>query len=226
MNIVYTNYPKESVSQELLTSCAELFSNHYGVWGPLSKLCGKRISLSGIRLLNDYLYSDNCGLVTATVIGRPTIIVGHSFYSLIRGRSRFSHSKYKITWITQLVVHRDYRNHGISKNLLYHSKNHDTVGLGMVTSNPFAIKSLEAVMGQRYDISQILEVAIQIVRSCGIRYLKDAEIYLDLETQTSLIDTRFYIDHTEALENLEAVSSLSLCRDLPEGHEFFVLILE
>lgn len=274
-SVIYTIYPKSSIDDDTLNQCAELFSKNYGKWSRSEKnvikntegnviadLRGKMIRLSTEKLKRDYLFKEDCGLVTASVVenGSKTL-VGHAFFCMcpvnigsepelytksepdlsleeeshlelsLESESSLELSIdfniFNITWITQLVVRMDYRSKGISKYLMYYAKGLDSLGVGMVTSNPYAVKSLESVMGKKYDISRVEEFADQIVKDCGIRYFSNAKLHLDSSTNVSIIDTNFYVDHSEIEENLDTLDEddWQLTRELPEGFEYFVLIM-
>lgn len=74
---VYSVYPGDRVPEDLWGQCSELFSNHYGVWGPNAgeKLVGKRVKKSA-KGLKDQLLFPGTQLAVAFL---DDLLVGHAF---------------------------------------------------------------------------------------------------------------------------------------------------
>lgn len=97
---VYTVSPQPEVenNETLLSACADLFSNHYGVWGSHHPKHGQRVTLTSKKLKSDYLFNKKtCFLVTASYHNQ---LIGHVFYC----RFFFPPRQGYISWITQMVV--------------------------------------------------------------------------------------------------------------------------
>ena len=62
----------------------------------------------------------------------------------------------------------------------------------------------------------------QLIKASDIAYLQTAVLKVS-ETE-SLVDTRFNVEHTEALEALAKVPAWSLGHSLPDGHEFLAIV--
>jgi hypothetical protein len=110
-------------------------------------------------------------------------------------------------------------------------------GFGLLSSHPFAIKAALRAFGRgldEVDLSMTKEHAATIMASCPVDYVHEAKLKGSLfegdgaETGVvSCADTNFYVDHTEPLNALEIVKQSGLewpFGDLPEGHEYLVLV--
>ena len=98
----------------LLEECSLLFSSHYGRWSadhPDANRRGHRIK-QGPTAIRSNLVGDHASVITARA--PDNTLVGYAIACrLVRG------TKKKIRWVTQLVVHADYRNQGVASRLLY-----------------------------------------------------------------------------------------------------------
>lgn len=77
----FTTYRADQVPPEVLTKCAALFSENYGVWAPTAppNLVGKRVRMNAERLKQQYLWnSEQCQLVTTSSPNGD--IYGHVFF--------------------------------------------------------------------------------------------------------------------------------------------------
>lgn len=142
-----------------------------------------------------------------------------------------------MVWITQLCVSKKYRNQGIAKRLLENLRG-DGCGFGILSSHPFAILAVLRVFGRGSTHRDImLEMgkahARSILHSCPVRYVKEAELHGSLfeedvnDRTVSCADTNFWVDHEEPLEALKIITEKGIIwhfGELPQGHEFLVLI--
>ncbi|KAI1693456.1 hypothetical protein Ddc_22810 [Ditylenchus destructor] len=78
-NIRFIVWGADTISQELLQRCAELFSENYGTWSEKGPRPGGKIRMSADRLKKDYLFNtDYCSLITAELYPNKDL-VGHAF---------------------------------------------------------------------------------------------------------------------------------------------------
>jgi len=103
-----------------------------------------------------------------------------------------------VAWVTQLVVHADFRHFGIAKSLLHSIWGFsDDYAWGLVSANPYAVRALEKATRRRCDpvaIQKNLGVLLALARE-HIPYIdKDPELMVD--TETAKINTTFYVDHS------------------------------
>ena len=89
--------------------CSELYSQHYGIYDEESPKHGNRIRLPPVRI-RALLQGDGNWAALARHEG---CLVGYAFLlrSLVPGHGAMS-------WVTQLVVHSDFRNQKIATRLL------------------------------------------------------------------------------------------------------------
>lgn len=143
-NIEYWKLPGILVTanESLLKECSELYSDHYGVWGSKGKSPGEHIKLSGNRI-SAWLNSEYATLYCAENAGK---IIGYAI-----AISKDLKGEYGIvTWVTQLVVHTDYRKQGIAKNILFSIWGLSThFAWGIVSANPYAVRALEKATRRR-----------------------------------------------------------------------------
>src|SRR5689334_9852161 len=86
----------------VLEECSYLYSHHYGTWSLHSpRRPGDRIRLPPTRL-RDFLAAEDSWAALAYLNGS---LIAYAF--AVRGEIEPAK---KITWVTQLVVHEDYRN--------------------------------------------------------------------------------------------------------------------
>ena len=98
-------------NRAFILKCAELYSNHYGIWGKKGVRPNKNIRLSAHKIC-EWLQSDD---VTIYYAMRKEMLVGYAI-----AFSRNENNYGVVTWVTQLVVHKDYRHNGIAKNFVFH----------------------------------------------------------------------------------------------------------
>lgn len=104
----------DEITQEMIHDAAALFSNNYGVWGPLAETKvgtfarqGRRIRISSSRLQAECLPplpARNCCIQ----VWKDEALVGHVL------ATRWIHQDRNICWITQLCVDSKHRNQGLA----------------------------------------------------------------------------------------------------------------
>ena len=160
------------------------------------------------------LFSEGCRLITASLHGN---IVGQAFYcSFLLGENI-------ARWVTQLVVHKSYRNMKIAQNLMCRCLGPTAIGIGLVSSNPLAVKALERAVGRRCESAFIQHSANTVLAQCGVPY----QINCALADGALTVDTQFDVDHT----NVNGVTQKLIAQgdwclgELPDKHEFFAFII-
>ena len=138
-------------------------------------------------------------------------------------------------WITQLCVSSEYRNRGIAKELLEALREGER-GFGILSSHPFAILAFLRVFGREpedVDLDMTRTHGRAIIDSCPVGYVKAAKLHGSLfgvevdDGAVSCADTGFFVDHEEPLEALKTVREKGIkwpFGELPEGHEFLILV--
>ncbi|KPI45758.1 uncharacterized protein AB675_866 [Cyphellophora attinorum] len=239
MSFEYQIYRGDQISEPILTDAARLFSENYGVWGlqASSKLgtfakAGRRIRMSSIRLKQQCLPPGADNIYIRAVKGEK--LVGNVF------ATRWVHQGRRMCWIAQLVVSSYYRNLRIATELLrklQEQEQGEEQAFGILSSHPFAIRAALRAFGhglEKVNLSMTQKYAATTMASCPIVYVREAKLRGSLFGESgaetgvkSCADTKFYVDHQEPVQALNAAKQSGLewpLGDLPEGHEFLLLI--
>lgn len=200
-----------------LANCSELFSNHYGVWGPRGERPKEPVHLSAERLRRA-LVAGSSWAALAKVDGQ---LIAYAF------AVRFDvPDRGRVSWVTRLVVHREYRNMGYAKRLLSGVwAFSDHYAWGLTTPNPYAVRALEKATRRRCDpevIGKEAPVLLPAVRSY-VDYIKDAPLTVDAEQ--SVIDSKFFVAHRNLKRMIAAASTKEPWRlgILQPGEEWFAV---
>ncbi|KAL2039895.1 hypothetical protein N7G274_007298 [Stereocaulon virgatum] len=231
---VFEKYDGSQVTESMLQEASELFSDHYGVWGEhAAKVLGEfakagsQVRISKRRLRAEYLPDGStCSYVRVTVNGS---LAGNAF------ACRWVCNKRTICWVTQLVVHQDYRERGLAMGLLNQLQNYDDDIYGLMSSHPAACLAAAKAFGNSINtvrLDFIKEHAEEIMRASPIQYVKDAKLcgsVFDPEDANGLVssvDTGFWIDHTEPSEALAWARDMVdwPLGELHDGHEFLLIL--
>lgn len=227
MEIIYTLIPGNKIEDDVIRECSELFSSHYGIWGAEGPRVGKNVSMSPKQIRQNCLFDVSlCGVVLAYLDKK---LVGHAFYckyNIASGDSPKGNNEIigKICWITQLVVDSQIRNRGIAKNLINILFDPDSKVCGMVTSHPYAVRSLEKATGYLVHPNTVSSLFPVIMKTMVVPYIKDKDYYCT--PNGCIINTRFYVDHREILYILcnEMDKGTWILGGLPDGYEFIAII--
>lgn len=209
-----------SSDSRLIDELVSLYSNHYGKWSsnsPDPSMKGKRIRLSAEKL-KQWLNND---IAEVWIVRHNVELVGYAV--VLRGKSG---SKEKIIWVTQFVIHENHRNKGVGKALLFRVWGFSSFfAWGLLTANPYAIRALEKATRRRCEPSRIKKNMQQLLNFGveNIHYVKAVE-NMDISNDSSRLDTRFYVDHSDIGERLNKITSEEkpwLLGELEEGWEWF-----
>lgn len=205
------------VPDQLIEECSMLYSKHYGKWGASASKPGESISLSTKRV-KLWLESESSGVYYAKCKGD---LIGYAIAVIAQ-----NHKKENIAWVTQLVVHEDYRNKSVAKRILYRIWGQSSFkAWGIVSANPFAIRALEKATRRRCDPSFIKDHYKDLLRF-GAQYIPyiSPELTAKCNLWESSINTDFHIDHAEVpvmLEKATGKGAKWCLGDLDEGWEWF-----
>ena len=218
MSISYGWLPSAYLTDnKLICECSELYSDQYGRWSEHSSYKpGEKIKLSPLRI-KQWLNNDAASLYWAKDNEK---LVGYAI------AIQLEVPKYGVvSWVTQLVVHEDYRHRDIAKNILHSIWGFtDHFAWGIVSANPYAIRALEKATRRRSDPARIKHNLRKIV-SIGIEnhpYI-DEQTEVFVNSEVSRINTSFMIDHTQISEMIENVVTDTVpwtLGDLEEGWEW------
>ena len=158
-----------------------------------------------------------------------------------------------VCWITQLVVHSNYREHGLAFGLLNCLRRDDDNIYGIMSSHPAACLAAAKAFSSKKNTTLftmnfrtdhlsgginsistdfIRDNAESIVKQSPIEYVRNAELrgkLFDPDNTSDVISsvcTNFFVDHAEPLEALDWVrQGLDWpLGELLEGHEFLYMI--
>jgi GNAT superfamily N-acetyltransferase len=202
-----------------LDRMAHLFSAHYGVWGAGGPRPGERVRLSAERLRAEYLGDASCR--AALALSPEGTLVGHLILRV------FDFDGGSAAWISQLVVHRDWRSRRVA-SLLAGGALAALPSLracGMATAHPHAVRAMERAVGARCDPAVTAALAAPFLAACGVRYAQAAaaRVRVTAAPPCSVIDTRFHVDHAEADALRAAVPGWRLGDRLAGGEEYLAL---
>lgn len=217
INYTHLPAPLARAIPGFLDGCAQLYSEHYGVWGEhAGQLAGKRVRQSRGQI-RDLLSSDQSQISYAECDGD---LVGYAI-SVAAPIDR----KRWITWVTQLVVHEKFRRRNVAKTMLYSiwGDSHN-FAWGLVSSNPFAVRALEKMTRRRCDplvISKHLSDLMAFAET-RIPYVANRRP-TPTEPGCSYIDTKFPVDHSQVPKMIADASNEHVpwsLGPLPESHEW------
>ena len=248
---IFERFDGLELTNDMLEEATQLFDGNYGIWGkdptssrPTAKL-GTRVKLTKDRLRAQYLPADSdCSYVRVTVEGR---LAGNAF------ACRWCYKDKIVCWITQLVVHSDYRERGLAVGLVNQLRQDNDAIYGLMSSHPAACLAAAKALGSRsfpcynrfgldtnFLLDGITTVAVDFIRDNAEAIMKISPIHYvktakprgslfspeDSSGMVSSVFTNFFVDHTEPLEALAWVrEGLDWpLGELLEGHEFLLMI--
>ena len=116
---------------------------------------GSRVRLSKDRLREQYLPDGAvCSYARVTVEGRPA---GNVF------ACRWTYNGKTVCWITQLVVHRDFRERGIAVSLLNQIRQDDDEIFGLMSSHPAACLAAAKAFGSKCILGSFCELVLSLL---------------------------------------------------------------
>lgn len=211
----YSWIPAGLVSPDLVNEMAELYSEHYGLWGPRGRKPGGKIKLSPERIRG--WLSPQSRLAWATAFGQ---LIGYAIVAQVKLPGYGV-----VSWVTQLVVHEEHRQSDVGKTLLFTAWHFtDHFAWGLTTANPYAVRALEKATRRRCS-----PVHIRNHRNVLMKLGPQVVPYISTATETKIgsaesrINTRFFLDHaslSERLRNATGEGKPWLLGGLDEGWEW------
>lgn len=211
--ITYITLPCSALTDEQLKACKKLFDENYGKWDEkANKRPGDRIRFPE-RNYQDYRKLPDAYVALAM---HDQEVIGQAFYL----RKETEQYDGKLSWVMQLVVHRDYRRKGIAKTLLLSIWGFSSDYMwGLATSNALTIKTLEATTLRKVTpgVMRQHQSAILFLKD-SIPFAKDADMIL--EEGLSVIDTNYPVDQDTIKRNLEKYQEEWQLGELKLGQEW------
>ena len=264
---VFEKFDGCELTDTMLEEAARLFNGNYGVWGrdPTNSRStpkpgkshevipilssdiwrGTRVRLSKDRLRAQCLPDNaSCSYVRVTI---EDCLAGNAF------ACRWRYKDKVVCWVTQLVVHGDFRERGLATNLLNQLRQDNDTIYGIMSSHPAACLAAAKAFGSKrlttlsycnFDIyifigginavtlDFIRDNADAIMKVSPVEYVRHAKLRgslfdpQDISGAISSVDTEFFVDHTEPLEALERVRGGLYwpLGELFDGYEFLLII--
>ena len=210
--------PCSSIDDATLEGCAALFSQHYTA-EPAARR-GQRVKMSAARLKQQCLFDDHCGVSLAIDEGKS---IGHCFFRCFSMTGLGD-----VCWVTQLVVHSDYRRQHIATRLIRQSLPIDCVGACLASSHPAAVKALEhATQADCLIGDDLLSIGRAVIEAACIPYVRPEMLALGpASSGNHHLRTGFPVDHVEVNQIVEAELAEGRWRlgGLAESDEFFALV--
>ncbi|KAL2752782.1 hypothetical protein ACRALDRAFT_1052572 [Sodiomyces alcalophilus JCM 7366] len=226
-------FDRGEVTDAMVGEAAQFFSDNYGIWaqqfpdGSHHGKPGSRVKLSASRLRAQCLpEGSRSSYARVTVDG---VLAGHAF------ACRWQYGDRHVFWVTQLVVHREYRERRLATTLLLALQQGQDDVFGIMSSHPAACKALAKAFGNfafpQVSLDFARDHAANVLLGSPISYIKDAKLRGSLfcpNDTTGIIsgvDSDFFVDHAEPLEALEWLKDEEQwpLGDLPDGYEFLFL---
>jgi len=207
----------------LLQACCELYSAHYGRWASSTERAGGRIKMSQKRL--------------TAVLDRPraTVAVARHGEAVVGYCASVRVSlpgKGDIAWVTQLVVHTDYRNERVGTQLLYSTWGFsDCYAWGLATANPLAVRALETATRRTCRSREIITRGSELLSALNkdVNYLPSHLADDDVGRPAPLVDTDFPVDISDMhilRHNARRSDRPWNLGDLQPGHEWFACTIQ
>jgi len=230
--LVFTAISGNEITDDLLNSCANLFSANYGIWGPgaatISKYTkpGERVKITGSKLRTQFVCPPEKTVLVTCIQVDPTLgitsgrLIGHAFTSvwdyIPSGGDPANRTSELVGWVTQLVVDKSFRRRYIATQLLQTLKSNPLFAsatvVGLASSHPAACNVLAKYASANLydvDLAFIRDHAEGILASSSASYLKAAQVRGSLfqadcdSGAVSSAFTSFYVDHDEPLKVLK-----------------------
>ena len=210
-DIEYKTIRCSALTDEQIEQCKALFDAHYGKWD----IASTRNPGGSIKFPKKY-YEEYRSMPDSYVALAlcDNAIIGQAFY--IRKDNEYG----KSSWVTQLVVHSDFRRRKIAKTLLVSIWGFSSDYMwGLATSNALTIKTLEAATLRRVRPSEMKkhEEPILLLKS-DIPFAKCSEVFIS--DDLAVIDTDYPVDQQTIADNLKEYSDEWALGQLQLGQEW------
>ncbi|KAL9052742.1 MAG: hypothetical protein Q9162_005203 [Coniocarpon cinnabarinum] len=223
------------VTATMLQEAAELFSNHYGIWGPRASekvgafaKSGRRIKMSPGRLRAECLPDNAIDQCTYVRVEFDGVLAGNIF------ACRWKVDGKVVVWVTQLVVATEFRCQRVATRLLELLRDSEVWAFGVMNSHAHTCMAAVNAFGTMANVNMELTQhhAAKVINASPINYVKGAKLHGSLfgngdDGTVSSADTNFYVDPDEPLKALSSVRESGVewpFGDRAEGHEFLVIV--
>ena len=203
-----------SLSEDEIIEISDLFSSNYGKYSeahPDKLKQGKQIKLSPNyykrnMTANDYTY------VALAYFEKE--LIGQAFYVIE------TTDKGNATWVTQLVVKKEFRRQQIAKKLLFSIWGFpNDYAWGLATTNPLTIKTLESATLRKVSLQKMQE-NIQIIKQLSdkVNFITRDDIFIT--DNNSTVNSNYYVSHEDIPCFISNYGDNWIFGDLQEGYEW------
>jgi len=214
----------DDITDTLIDEAATLFTENYGVWGPLaaSELGdsfkeGQRVRMGKKTLRKQCVPAGSENIYIRAMVGVE--LVGNVF------ATRWTHEQRNFRWITQLVVAANFRRQTLATRLLRQlSQGDESVNciFGVLSSQPATIMATLRAFGEgleKVDLKAIQTHTQSVIESCPVTYVRNARLHRSLFEKYAPANndgavlcafTNFWVDHKEPLETLQNIRDRGL----------------
>ncbi|KAK3346349.1 hypothetical protein B0T25DRAFT_592588 [Lasiosphaeria hispida] len=235
MRAVESEFESEDITDEMLTKAAQLFSDHYGIWdtpdGRQGPKRGNRVKITASRLRSDYL---PVGARSSYVrVHVDDNLAGNAF------ACRWAYQGRQVCWVTQLVVHHEFRERRVATRLLEKLRKNDDEIFGIMSSHPAACIAISKACAElsfpNVQLGFMQSCASEVMAGSPIAYVRDPKLcgslfqpdstVSDVNDLVSGVDTNFFVSHEDPLRAVAWLRQHDLwpLGNLPDGLEFLLV---
>lgn len=217
--IVFRTKNCSQLTNDEILMCSDLFSHHYGIYSKKSPINpGKNIKL-GPKYYREHFVNNQKAYCSLAFYKNK--IVGQAFYILLKTNTGY------LSWITQLVVHKRFRNRGIARRLLISVWGFSgDRAWGLATSNPLTVKTLESATFRKVtfttmqrNISELQQIAKEV------DFISSRT--LDITSENAVVNTEFFVDHKYINQNIKKYGIKKWpYKKLEEGYEWLAFTFQ
>ncbi len=217
--IVFRTKNCSQLTNDEILMCSDLFSHHYGIYSKKSPINpGKNIKL-GPKYYREHFVNNQKAYCSLAFYKNK--IVGQAFYILLKTNTGY------LSWITQLVVHKRFRNRGIARRLLISVWGFSgDRAWGLATSNPLTVKTLESATFRKVtfttmqrNISELQQIAKEV------DFISSRT--LDITSENAVVNTEFFVDHKYINQNIKKYGNKKWpYQKLEEGYEWLAFTFQ
>jgi 2-polyprenyl-3-methyl-5-hydroxy-6-metoxy-1,4-benzoquinol methylase/GNAT superfamily N-acetyltransferase len=217
MKIHYTTKLISDISAAETLEMSILFSENYGDYSSNSTCRpGEQIHLKPSYYKRLQTQSD----VHVSLARHAEKLVGQALYILENTEKGY------ISWVIQIVVHREYRKKAIGKKLLLSVWGFSNdCAWGLATTNPLTIKTLESATLRKVSI-EFMKSQIDLIFKIGskVSFVDIEKIKID--DNNSVVDTCFFVDHHEIPNLIQHYGENWPFGNLEEGQEWLAFVFQ
>ena len=218
-DIIFRTKNCSQLTNEEIMMCSDLFSRNYGVYSANSPINpGQNIKLGPKYYKEHFVNNPKSYCSLAFYRNR---IVGQAFYILLKTNTGY------LSWITQLVVHKKFRNRGIARRLLISVWGFSgDRAWGLATSNPLTVKTLESATFRKVTFSTMQKNIAELHQIAKeVDFISNRK--LDITSENAVVNTDFFVDHKYINQNIKKYGYKKWpYQKLEEGHEWLAFTFQ